>query len=475
MRRHLPLLLFAAFVAAEALLLSFAGLDGAQRLFYALTDLTGLPYNTLIVLSGTGLLGLVSGVVGAFAVLRKRAFMGDAVSHAALPGLCLAYMLLRERNFMAFLAGAVLSGVLGVACVSWLRRNTRIKEDAAIGMVLSVFFGAGIALSGIIQRDPTGRQAGLDSYLFGKTAGMVGQDLLSIIVVALNVLAVLVLCYKEFKLLSFDIEFAAVQGWPVFALDLLLMGLIVVTTVIGLPAVGVVLMSALLILPGVSARFWTEKLSVMLGLSAIFGLLTGIAGTWVSSHHASMPAGPVIVLSGAAIFAASMLFAPRRGVLARAFAHLRLEARVAHQNLLRKLYELTEPTLPERPAVPLEAVLPARSWSRLRTWWVLRQAEGREEIALAGSAGLRLTERGVQRAAEVVRSHRLWEIFLVDQAAIAADHVDRDADQIEHVLTPEILALLDERLRAEGRFPAGAMPQSVHPLPQGVAVGKKPG
>ena len=268
----------------------------------------GLSYNTLLILAGSGLLGLVSGVVGAFAVLRRRALMGDALAHAALPGLCTAYLLYGQRSFFIFLIGAMVSGILGVLCVSWLRYKTRIKEDAAIGIVLSVFFGIGIVLSRIIQDQPTGQKAGLDSYLLGQTAGMVMQDLISIIVVAGITLMVLLLFYKEFKILSFDRDFAAVQGWPVVFLDLAMMALLVITTVIGLPAVGVVLIAALLITPGVSARFWTERLDVLLILAGLFGLAMGLLRWWTGglglaiACHVCADATIFVILASAGAF-----------------------------------------------------------------------------------------------------------------------------------------------------------------------------
>jgi manganese/zinc/iron transport system permease protein len=453
-----------ALIACELLL--YYNIDWTpwqERLSRAAESL-GFSYNTVIVLAGTGLLGLASGIVGSFAVLRRRALVSDAVSHAALPGLCIAFLIVRDRNFAVFLGGAVLSGLAGVALISWLQNNTRIKADAAIGVVLGGFFGLGIALSRIIQDDPSGRQAGLDSYLLGKTAGMVSQDLFLIAAVALNVLLIVMLLYKEFKLISFDTHLGAVLGWPVLFLDMLLMAMIVITTVVGLPAVGVVLMSALLIIPGVSARFWTERLSSMLWLAAIFGLMTGVCGTWLSSHYSRLPAGPLIVLSGAGIFLFSMLFAPRRGILSRFIQHFRLERRVAQQNLLRSLYELTEDSLPERQATSLKDIVDSRSWSQRDVVSLLHGAAGRGDVAELPGGQWRLTEQGLQIAANVVRTHRLWEIYLVEQASVAADHVDRDADEIEHMLKPELIAQLDAKLQAEGRYPLGSMPQSIHPL-----------
>ena len=278
-----------------------------------------LKYNTIVVLLGTGLLGASAGLVGTFAVLRRRSLTGDAIAHAVLPGLCLAFLVVGAKNLPALLFGALLTGILGVSIVAALRERTRIKEDAAIGIVLSVFFGAGAVLSRIIQSSTsTGSQAGLDSYILGKTAGILAEDVYFIGGVALLNLCLVLLLYKEFRLIAFDVEFARIGGWPTYTLDLLLMVLIAVTVVIGLPAVGVVMMTALLILPAAAARFWTERLDVMLTIAAVFGATAGIAGTAVSASYAiALPAGPSIVLAGAALFLASILFAPRRGVIAR--------------------------------------------------------------------------------------------------------------------------------------------------------------
>ncbi len=251
---------------------------------YGLARATGVSWNTLVVLAGTGLLGAAAGAIGVFAVLRRRALLGDAASHAALPGICLAFLVIGSRDFIGLSVGALVTGILGVIVINFVVRHTRIKSDAAIGIVLSVFFGAGIVLVRSIQNDPElgARAAGLNSYLLGKTAGMIARDLLVIVLVAVNVLALLLALYKEFRLVGFDPDFAAARGWPVLAIDFVLAGAIVITVVTGLAAVGVVLMAALLILPAVAARFWTDRLDRLLGLSAIFGFCTGIACTWAS-------------------------------------------------------------------------------------------------------------------------------------------------------------------------------------------------
>jgi manganese/zinc/iron transport system permease protein len=285
-------------------------------------------YNTQVVLIGVCLLAACAGVIGCFAVLRRRSLTGDALAHAALPGLCLAFIFVQSLNLPAMLLGAFVTGLLGIAVISILRRWTRIKEDAAIGIVLGVFFGAGIVLSSLIQRMQTGSRTGLESFIYGHPAAISRGDAVFVALVTLGTLGVLVLLYKECKLVAFDPAFAHAQGWPVLKLDLLLMALIAVAVVVGLPAVGVIMMAALLILPGVTARFWTDRLHVLLVLAALFGVLMGALGTLLSAVDNRLPAGPSIILVGTALFLFSLLFAPRRGGLARLLAQRRFRQRL---------------------------------------------------------------------------------------------------------------------------------------------------
>ncbi|NQT37938.1 MAG: metal ABC transporter permease [Planctomycetes bacterium] len=437
-----------------------------------------MTYLTLIVLLGTTLLGATAGVLGSFAVLRRRALMGDLLSHAALPGLCLAFLVMGGRHFLGMLLGALATGLAGVGLIILVCRWTRTKEDAALGIVLSTFFGAGIVLSSIIQNQPDGgSKAGLESYIFGQAAGMIQRDVWLIGIVAAAALLLVALLYKEFKLFSFDPGFAEVQGWPTLLLDIVMMGSLAVVTVIGLPAVGVVLMAAMFIIPGASARFWTNRLGLMLVLSGVFGALTGILGTLLSAGalqqwtgidplafgqtDKNLPAGPLIVLSGTAIFLVSMFFAPSRGILARLIGDLRFRLATAGENLLRTIYELNESKLPRSEAVALDDVLLRRAWSR--RWARLLVAwAARKGFLSSEPQGPRLTEAGITRAAQLVRAHRLWEMFLIRGIHVAPDHVDRDADSIEHRLTPELL----EHLEADLTSPAGEIPRSPHAEPE---------
>lgn len=413
-----------------------------------------LQYNTFIVLTGVSLLGLVSGVLGCYLVLRRRALVSDAVAHSALPGLCVAFLIIQERHFAGLLLGAFVFGLIGSWLIGWIRRKTRIKEDAAIGIVLSVLFGIGLSLSSYIQNTiPGANKAGLDSFIFGKTAGMLASDVYGILAVCAAVFTVVAVFSKEFKVISFDPDFTASLGWPVAALDFLMMGLACVTVIVGLPAVGLALVAALLIIPGASARFWTDRLGTMMMLSGAFGLITGLTGALASAKFANLPAGPIIILSGTAIFLISLFAAPRRGLFSRLWRRAALNQRIETQNFLRTMFELSEAQWPKGTSVKLSDLQRLRAWNSRKTRRLIWEALNDHLIRPAGE-GYALTEKGWQRGADVVRVHRMWEIFLIEEAQVAPSLVDRDAERIEHVLPEETVTRLEKRLRELNLTPA---------------------
>ncbi len=271
---------------------------------------------TIIVLTGTLLLGIAAGMVGTFAVLRRRALAGDVIAHSALPGLCLAFLAFESRSILVLLSGALVSGLLGALTVSLLKRFTSLRDDAIQGIVLSVFYGAGIALTRSIQNSQRNEtNADLETFIIGRAATMLRTDVLQIGAVVLITSGAVLLLYKELKLLSFDEQFCRVQGWPATGLDVLLMFLTAVTVVVGLPAVGVVLTAALLIIPAAAARFWTDRLSLMMLIACFVGGISGVVGTLISAQFSGLPTGPLIVLTSTSLFVLSWIFAPHRGTL----------------------------------------------------------------------------------------------------------------------------------------------------------------
>jgi manganese/zinc/iron transport system permease protein len=287
-----------------------------QQLWELWINLLSDP-NARWVLLGCLLLGLSSGVLGSFAYLRKQSLMGDALAHAALPGVCIAFMLTGSKSIVFFLIGAAISGLIATFGIGYITRNSLIKQDTALALVLSVFFGVGIVLLTQIQHSDSGNQSGLDKFLFGQAATMVSSDVTTMALISIILVSICMLLFKEFKLLSFDPGFARGMGYPVAMMEQLLMFLIVVAVVVGIQAVGVVLMAALLITPAVAARYWTERLGVMVILSGLFGALSGLAGTMLSMTANNLPTGPLSVLAATVLFSLSVLFAPRRGLLAK--------------------------------------------------------------------------------------------------------------------------------------------------------------
>lgn len=264
---------------------------------------------------GSALLGIVSGILGSFAVLRRQGLLGDTLSHAALPGICLAFMLTGSRTPLVLLIGAGIAGWVGTLLLLRIVRETKLSEDAALGIILSTFFGIGVVLLSLIQRTNNANQAGLDKYLFGQAAALVEKNVITFAMLGGAALLIVLLLYKEFKLLSFDPEFAASLGFPARGLNVLLTSLVVVAVMIGLQTVGVVLMAAMIIGPGAAARQWTDKLSHMLLLAGFFGAASGITGAVSSVLDTALPTGPMIIMSLTAIVAISILFAPRHGLV----------------------------------------------------------------------------------------------------------------------------------------------------------------
>ncbi|HXG12902.1 MAG TPA: iron chelate uptake ABC transporter family permease subunit, partial [Gemmataceae bacterium] len=294
-----------------------------------------------MVVLGSAVLGVVSGALGTFAVLRKQSLLGDAISHAALPGVALAFLLTRSKDPLVLVLGAALAGWLGTLVVMGIVRATRIKFDSALGLVLAVFFGTGLMILTAMQRRLSdAAQAGLNRFLFGQAATLVQQEVVTMAVLGAGVLLVLAIFWKEFNLLSFDADFAASLGFSVRLLDLLLTGLLVVAIVIGLQTVGVVLMSAMIVAPAAAARQWTDRLGVMVVLAAAFGALAGIAGGLISSIAERVPTGPTIVLCLSGLVAGSLLLAPNRGLVWREVRHWRSRQRLRLEAVLEDLRAL---------------------------------------------------------------------------------------------------------------------------------------
>lgn len=384
-----------------------------------------LGYNATLVMVGAACLGVAAGVTGTFLFLRKRALVSDAISHATLPGVGLAFMAMVAfggdgRNLIGLLLGSAASAGLGLLCVNWLTRRTRLAEDAAIGAVLSVFFGFGIVLLTIVQTMSSGRQAGLESFLLGSTAGMLWNEATVIAVGGALTLALVVALRRPMTLVAFDPEYAAATGTNVARVDLAIMGLAMAVTVIGLKIVGLILIVAMLIIPPVTARFWTDRTDAMVIISGAAGGLAAYVGAAWSAVVPAMPTGPIIVLVSFTGFVLSLLLAPGRGVLAAVLRHRRFQARVHMRQGLLALAQ----------GQPIYEGYTTR---------ILRRH------GLVSADGV-ATEAGRARASKALLDEKRWEIIRADQAMEGAAALYDGMRALETVLTSDQIAEVDAKL-----------------------------
>jgi len=382
-------------------------------------------YNAALVAIGAGLLGFAAGAAGTFLFLRKRALVSDAVAHATLPGVGLAFIAMvwlggDGRNLLGLLAGSAVSAAIGLFAVEWIARRTRLAEDAAIGAVLSVFFGLGVVILTVVQTMSAGRQAGLEGFLLGSTAGMLFQDAVVIAVGgSLAVLATWVM-RRPMTLVAFDAEYAAATGVNVPRIDLVMMGLVMAVTVIGLKLVGLILIVALLIIPPVTARFWTERSASVIWYAGALGAAAGYLGAAISASAPDLPTGPIIVLVAAGLFLVSLFFAPARGVVAAVLRHRRFQRRVHRRQGLLALAR-NEPIHDEL------------------TLRVLRDA------GLIRADGV-ATETGRAQAAKIARDERRWNVAReVHQDTGLTGRYD-GLTPIEDVFAPDEIAEFDRRI-----------------------------
>ena len=397
------------------------------------------------VVVGAILLTASSAVVGTFTFLKKKALVGDAVAHSVLPGICLAFILSGTKNPIWMILGAFLTGWISLVIIDHITTKSKIKEDTAIALILSVFFGIGILMITNIQHSGNPAQTGLDSFLFGKAAALVGQDLIVFGIVAVILIITVALFFKELKLIAFDSNYAKALGLPVKALDLLLTSLTVLAVVTGIQAVGVVLMAAMLITPAAAARFWTNDVFKMTLIAAILGGISGLSGAYVSYVAPAMPTGPWIVIIISVIAIVSFFIAPKRGIFARSIQQRKLQRLIMDENLLKELYHLGEKDEDPYKGRTVDEIIEERFFPKKKLKIALMRLK-RQGFLEKKQGYWSYTEAGKIKGQRVVKLHRLWELYLSKYMKIAPDHVHEDAETVEHIITPELEARLEKML-----------------------------
>lgn len=393
--------------------------------------------------AGVLLLAISSGTLGCFIVLRRMSLLGDSLGHAVLPGVCIGFLVTWTKDPFWILLGAGLSALVASWLIGAIQRYSRLKPDVAMGLVLSGFFGFGTVLLTRIQQLPIGNQTGLNQFLFGQASAISERDLWFMATLSLAIMACVVAAFKELVLTSFDEGFAAAAGLPVRRLHFLLMGLTGLAVVISIQAVGVVLVSAMLIVPAAAALLCTDRMRNMVLLAVAFAAAAGLAGLNVSYLGSTLPTGPFIVLSLAIVFVATYLFSARYGIVARALRRWKQVQRAERENGLKSVYQASGgeagagsvrlASLAEFRKEPIGQTKKLVG-ALLRRGWARREGDS-----------VFLTDRGRSRAAELERNYRLWELFLTHEVNLPLDHTQRDAENIEHILGPELARELELR------------------------------
>jgi manganese/zinc/iron transport system permease protein len=396
----------------------------------------------LWVVLGITLLGVGSAYVGTFSFLDKKALLGDAISHAVLPGICLGFILAGEKNPIYIVTGAFLSGGLATFLSSWLKKNTKLSEDSIIATILSVFFGVGIVLLTALQKSGNPEIAGLNTFIFGNAIGISESDLMIYAGLSLTIILVLSLLLKEFRLMVFDPSFGKAIGFPISGIRFIFNVLMILAVVIGIQAIGVVLMAALLITPGAAARFWTDRLNPLLILAASFSIISGILGTYISFVIPQMPTGPWVVVFLSLFALISFLFSPKTGLVFRFFSRQKYLKKTHRDHLLKALYKGLEEG---RGGLSIEEIYELYPFQLKQ---IKDSIEDLKQINFItqNQSIIDLTDKGKTEAMRIVRLHRLWELYLNESMNIAPDHVHESAEQMEHLLTPELEMLLEKRL-----------------------------
>jgi len=440
--------------------------------FLTLTD-----ESVRMVLLGTVLMGLSCGVMGGLVVTRRLSLFGDTLSHAVLPGVAVGFLWSQSKDSWAILVGATVAGFLGVALISLLRKTSRIRQDSALGLVLSGFYALGICMLTRIQKMEFGNQSGIDKYLFGQVVGLSSSDLWTMAFSCLLILTLTILLYKELLVAGFDSEYARSIGLPVDFLQYLLWLLLAFAVITSLQVVGVVLVSALLVIPAATASLITDKMRAILIWSAMIGCMAGATGAFLSFLGNQLPTGPIIVLVSAVFFIWALFFHPQNGLLFKWLAARNRNQRIALENTLKAVYQELESINFQEETTSVSQLAKRRRIGmpqahRETDALVARQYATVHPVEDKLAAPPRptlisLTPKGWVTACRIVRNHRLWELYLTNEARYAPDHVHDDAEKIEHVLGEETVRRIERILSNPKKDPHGKLIPSQQDIDRG--------
>ena len=406
-------------------------------------------------------LGINFGLLGSFVVVRRMALVGDTLSHAVLPGVAVGFLFTLSKEPWAILLGATVAGLLGTALVAWISHSTKLKQDAALGMVLATFFAVGICLIKMIEGIPSVNKSGLDHFFYGQAAGLGISDLWLMGGTAVLACLVVALFYRPLLATSFDRVFSQSIGLPERMLYHLLMFLLALATVVALQAVGALMVSAMLIAPAATAFLLTKRLHLMLLVATILAIAAGMLGAFLSFVgegllHQALPTGPSMALSAGGFFLLAFLFSPRHGLLFKYYRRLAQTRQITVENTLKAIYRAMEMDRFKYEGISVKRLATEARETLEATHRRLKLLVS-DHLATLAERGevIYLTPDGLQNASRVVRNHRLWELYLTNEANYEADHVHADAEKVEHILNEEQVMQLERYLDYPKEDPHG--------------------
>lgn len=413
--------------------------------------------NFLWVTAGSVFLSLASSAVGTHYFLQKKSLSGDVISHALLPGVVLAYLLIGQKSFSVLFLGSFLSGLLSVVMMQWVQRITFIKPDVSMAVVLTSFYGFGIVLLTYANRLPLGNQAGLDTFLFGKAAALTPSDVRAYSVLAFSILLILNIFERSLIIVSFDPVFAKASGLPIKTLHYILVALIISSVVLGVKAVGVVLMSAFIILPPFIARLLTDAFNQMKLIASLSGVLMALIGSSASYYYSKVPTGPVMVVAGGGILILILLIKDLYLKIRKYILQLISARQIQLEDLLKHLYklEIEENTNVEishlMTSLPVNNALFKNKSEVSRT---IKRTAKRDLISLKGDS-IALTDKGLSEAKRIVRLHRLWEVYQASKLGKGVEAIHASAETIEHIIPKNVEEMLIQELQQPQKDPHG--------------------
>ena len=429
-----------------------------------------------IVVLGSTLIGISCGLIGSYVVTRKLSLFGDTLSHAVLPGIAIGFLWAESKDNIALMVGATGAGFLGVSCLTFLQKYTHVRQDSALGIVLSGFYAVGICLLTRIQKMEFGNQSGLDSFLFGQASALSVEDLWGIGCTLFIISLFILTAYKKLLITGFDLSFARSIGIRADSLQYVLWLLLAFCIITSLQAIGVILASALLIIPAVTASLLVKRMNSYLLISATLGAFAGLGGSFFSFLGQGMPTGPLIVLVSAGIFIFVLCLRPTDGLLIKWFFSRKNTLRIHRENTLKAVYQILESHDFQHQTINTQALMSKRGIDIVKCEIEIQQlinaglatTEPRSpKLSIPGQSILSLTPMGWEYACKIVRNHRLWELYLTNEAKYAPDHVHDDAEKIEHVLGDDTIRQLEHILSNPRKDPHGKLIPSLTDMEMG--------